>query len=172
VIESALKESIVAFAPPTSWKVALILALGLLALAALTIGLPSHSFTGTITDSMCPKGDHSELRRGPTDVACMKACVHMYGASYVLYDGKATYLLSDQNAPEQFAGIKVRIIGTLDARTDKIQVDSIIDKNIDSLAAAYLAVAAIFFAYLFSVARRTAHLEEEIARVAMRKRPT
>ena len=155
-----------AFAPPKSWKVALIFALGLLTLAVLTIAPPNHSFTGTITDSVCPKGDHSQLRRGPTDAACIEACVHMYGASYVLYDGKATYLLSDQNTPEKFAGIKVRVIGSLDARTQTIQVDSITDKNIDSLAAAYLAVVAIFFIYLFSVARRTAHLEDEIGRLA------
>ena len=86
----------------------------------------------------------------------MMACVHSYGASYVLYNGKTTYVLSDQQTPEQFAGKKVRVIGTLDAETNTIQVDSIVDKHIDSLAAAYLAIAAIFFLYLFSLASRAA----------------
>ena len=155
-----------AFAPSRSWKIGLILILGLLAFAVLTIAPPNHSFTGIITDSMCPTGDHSVLRRGPTDEACMKACVQMYGASYVLYDGKTTYSLSDQTTPETLAVRRVRVIGTLDARTQTIQVDSIIDKNIDSLAAAYLAVLAIFAVYLFSVARREARLEDEIIRLA------
>jgi len=46
-------------------------------------------------------------------------------ASYVLFDGKHSYTLSDQRTPEQFAGLKVRVVGTLDAKTNTIQVDSI-----------------------------------------------
>jgi hypothetical protein len=157
----------VALAPSRSWKIGLILVLGLLALAVLTIAPLSHSFTGIITDSMCPQGDHSVLRRGPTDVECMRACIHMYGASYVLYDGKTTYLLSDQTTPETLVARRVRVTGTLDARTQTIRVDSIIDKNIDSLAAAYLAIVAIFAVYLFSVARRVARLQAEIARLKL-----
>src|SRR5579859_7303966 len=101
-------------APSKSWKLALIGALSLLTIAALTIAPPSRNFTGKITDSMCAQGDHSQLRRGPTDADCVKACVHTYGASYVLYDGKTTYALSDQKAPEEFAGTRVRVIGKLD----------------------------------------------------------
>lgn len=96
----------------------------------------------------------------------MKACVHMYGAKYVLYDGKTTYLLSDQTTPETLAVRRVRVIGTVDARTQTIQVDSMIDKNVDSLAAAYLAVVAIFAVYLFTMVRREARLEDEITRLA------
>lgn len=144
--------------------VALLLALGFIALAVFTIAPPNRSFTGTITDRMCPLGDHSQMRMGPTDADCTRTCVSR-GASYVLYDGKATYVLSDQKMPEKFAGIKVRVVGTLDANSKTIRVDSIVDKNIDSLAAAYFAVAAIFFVYYFSVARRVAHLQREIARL-------
>jgi hypothetical protein len=43
----------------------------------------------------------------------------------VLYDGKAAYSLSDQKTPEKFAGKKVTVKGTLDAKTKTIQVDSI-----------------------------------------------
>jgi CcmD family protein len=38
-------------------------------------------------------------------------------------------------------------------------------KNLDSLMAAYLAVWAIFFVYHFTVARRVARLQDEIARL-------
>jgi Protein of unknown function (DUF5818) len=47
------------------------------------------------------------------------------GATYVLYDGKQVYALSDQRTPEQFAAQKVRVTGTLDAKTKTIQVESI-----------------------------------------------
>ncbi|MBZ5609323.1 MAG: hypothetical protein LAP38_13755 [Acidobacteriia bacterium] len=45
--------------------------------------------------------------------------------TYVLYDGKEVYTLSDQRTPERFAGKRVTVTGTLDARTKTIQVDSI-----------------------------------------------
>ena len=154
-----------AVASPKSWKLGLVAVLGLLVVAALTVASPSHSFTGTITDSMCPTGDHSKMRMGSTDAECTEACVRMHGASYVLYDGKTTYSLSDQKTPEKFAGTKVKVFGTLDAATQTIRVGSITDKHLDSVAAAYLAVVTIFGVYLFSVARRMAHLENEIARM-------
>jgi Protein of unknown function (DUF5818) len=62
---------------------------------------------------------------GPTDAECAKACIRAHGASYVLYDGKDAYTLSDQEAPEKFAGQRVTVVGTLDAKTRTIQVDSI-----------------------------------------------
>jgi hypothetical protein len=161
----------VAFASPKSRKVGLILVLSLLVLAVVAIAPPGHSFVGKITDSMCPQDDHSKLRRAPTDIGCINACVQMFGASYVLYDGKTTYLLSDQSTPEKFAGARVRVIGTLDAKTNTIQVDSITDKNIDSLAVAYFAVVTVFGLYLFSIASRTRHLEDEVARVAKMSKP-
>ena len=140
-------------------------AICLLAIAVLTASGSDQTFTGTITDSMCPTGDHSKMRMGSTDAECTVACVRA-GASYVLYDGKTTYALSDQTTPVKFAGAKVKVFGTLDAGAQLIRVDSIADKNLDSLAAAYLAVAIIFGVYLFTVARRAAHLESEIARLA------
>ncbi len=101
------------------------LALSLLAVAALSAVPPKQTFTGTITDSMCAKADHSQMQMGPTDAACTMACVSVHGAAYVLYDGKNTYTLSDQRTPEKFAGQKVKVIGTLDAKTKTIQADSI-----------------------------------------------
>jgi len=65
------------------------------------------------------------MRMGPTDAECTNACVSIHGASYVLYDGKEAYTLSDQKTPEKFAGKKVLVTGTLDAKTKTIHVDSI-----------------------------------------------
>ena len=101
-----------------------IAAAGLLG-SALIAGPASQTFTGTITDSMCAKADHAGMRMGPTDAECTKACIDVHGATYVLYDGRESYALSDQRRPEAFAGQKVRIVGTLEARSKTIQVDTI-----------------------------------------------
>ena len=98
---------------------------GLLVTAALPAAQAKRQFTGTITDSMCPDGNHTQMRMGPTDAECTVACVEAHGALYVLYDGKNTYTLSDQKTPEKFAGQKVTVTGTLDASAKAIQVDSI-----------------------------------------------
>jgi hypothetical protein len=98
---------------------------GLLGIAVLAAAPAEQTFTGVITDSMCPDGDHSHMKMGPTDAECTKACVSIHDAMYVLYDGKQTYVLSDQKTPEKFAGKKVTVAGTLDAKTKTIQVDSI-----------------------------------------------
>jgi len=85
----------------------------------------TQTFVGTITDSMCEKADHSRMQMGPTDADCVKACVAAHGATYVLWDGKNVYELSDQKTPEQFAAKKVTVTGTLDQKTKKIAVKSI-----------------------------------------------
>jgi hypothetical protein len=97
----------------------------LLAIAALAAAPGARKFTGVITDSMCAKADHSQMRMGPTDAECTLACVDVHGAAYVLYDGKEAYTLSDQKTPEKFAGKKVTVTGTLDAKAGTIQVESI-----------------------------------------------
>jgi len=82
-------------------------------------------FMGVITDDMCVTGDHSKMRMGANDRECTIACVDAHGSSYVLYDGKDAYNLSDQKTPQKFAGQKVTVMGTLDAKTKTIRVDSI-----------------------------------------------
>jgi hypothetical protein len=101
------------------------LILNLLAIAALAAAPGKQTFTGTITDSMCDSADHSRMKMGSTDAECTLACIDAHGATYVLYDGKEVYTLSDQQKPEKFAGQKVTVIGTLDAKTKTIKVDSI-----------------------------------------------
>jgi hypothetical protein len=96
----------------------------ILALAGLS-GQGTRTFTGVVTDSMCSTADHAQMRMGPTDAECVTACISEHDATYVLYDGKKAYELSDQKAPEKFAAKKVTITGTLDAKGKTIQVGSI-----------------------------------------------
>jgi hypothetical protein len=100
------------------------LIVSLLMIAALA-AQGAQKFTGTITDSLCAQADHSRMQMGPTDAECVIACISAHDAMYVLYDGKQTYTLSDQRTPEKFAGKKVTVMGTLDAKTRTIKVDSI-----------------------------------------------
>jgi hypothetical protein len=97
----------------------------LLTIAVVSAAPGKQKFTGIITDSMCGLADHSQMRMGPTDGECTIACVKEHGALYVVYDGKQVYTLGDQQTPEKFAGKKVTVTGTLDAKTRTIQVDSI-----------------------------------------------
>ena len=106
-------------------KYVTIIVLSCLAVVALTAAQSKQTFTGIVTDSMCEKGDHSQMRMGPTDAECAKACNSDHGAAYVLYDGKDAYTLSDQKAAEKLLAKKVTVTGTLDGKTKTIQVDSI-----------------------------------------------
>ena len=99
--------------------------LSLFVAAAVSAAQEKQTFTGVITDDMCPLGNHSRMQMGPTDAECTRACITAHGATYVLYDGKSAYVLSDQKSPEQFAAQKVRVVGTLDAKTKTIRVESI-----------------------------------------------
>jgi hypothetical protein len=101
------------------------LIVSLLIISALAAAQSKQKFTGTITESMCAEADHSRMRMGSTDAECTIACVSAHGSTYVLYDGKEAYTLSDQQTPEKFAGKKVTVTGTLDAKTKTIHVDSI-----------------------------------------------
>ena len=94
--------------------------------AGAAIAAPAtQTFTGVITDSECGSAGHAIMRMGPTDAECTYACIQAHGASYVLLVGKTVYNLSNQTLPEKFAGTKVKVTGTLDAKTKTIKVQSI-----------------------------------------------
>ena len=101
------------------------LIVGLLALTTLSAAQGKRTFVGTITDDMCERADHSRMQMGPTDADCTRACVAQHGAAFVLFDGTNVYKLSDQKTPDKFAGQKVRVTGTVDAKTTTIHVESI-----------------------------------------------
>ncbi len=97
----------------------------LLALTAFAAAPRKQTFIGVISDSMCGAAGHAQMRMGPTDAECTDACIAAHGSLYILVVGKNEYALSDQKTPEAFAGRKVRVVGTLDAKTRTIQVQSI-----------------------------------------------
>src|SRR5262245_51081457 len=103
--------------------------LGVAALSAapsrITTAADVVEFRGVIADDNCANGDHSHMKMGDTDRECTIACINAHGASYVLFDGKTAYTLSDQKSPEKFAGERVKVVGTLDASKKTIQVTSI-----------------------------------------------
>ncbi len=65
------------------------------------------------------------MRMGSNDAECTTACVGAHDAAYVLFDGKNVYKLSGKAPIEKFAGQKVHVSGTLDAKTQTIRVESI-----------------------------------------------
>jgi hypothetical protein len=105
--------------------VAITLSLNILAVLGLSAAQNKQTFTGTITDDVCARADHSQMRMGPTDAECAAACIEAHGAVYVLYDGDSAYNLSDQRTAEKFAAKKVKVVGTLDSKTKTIHVDSV-----------------------------------------------
>jgi len=68
-------------------------------------------FKGVVTDTMCGSS-HKEMNMGP-DEKCVRECVKMDPTKwkYALYDGKETYVLSDQKAADKFAAKKVVVNG-------------------------------------------------------------
>jgi hypothetical protein len=91
---------------------------------ALAAGAATQTFTGVITDTMCVK-DHAMMKVTP-DSKCVLECVkHARNTRYALVDGSNLYVLSDQQTPEQFAGQRVKVTGTLFEKTKVLQVVSI-----------------------------------------------
>ena len=92
--------------------------------ALLASAAGPQTFTGVITDTMCGK-DHAMMKVSP-DSKCVVECTkHDKSTKYALFDGKNVYVLSDQKTPEQFAGKKVKVTGTLYEKTGILKVDSI-----------------------------------------------
>jgi len=101
--------------------------LGLLLAAGLTFAAPgkdTRTFVGSIGDSMCGA---KHMMPGESDKQCTLECIKG-GSKYILVDpsGKI-YQLSDQKTPEQFAGAKVKVTGTL--KDDTITVAGIAAAN-------------------------------------------
>ena len=96
----------------------------LFASAAMMFGA-SQTFTGTITDDMCAKADHKDMKMG-SDEKCVTECVKSMKGKYMLYDGKEAWTLSDQKTPAKFAAKKVTVTGTADDATKTIKVEKIV----------------------------------------------
>jgi hypothetical protein len=101
---------------------------GLLLAASFSLAAPGKdaagTYVGSIGDSMCGA---KHMMPGESDKDCTLGCIKE-GSKFILIDpsGKI-YQLSDQKAPEPFAGAKVKVAGTLSG--DTITVTSIVAAN-------------------------------------------
>jgi hypothetical protein len=90
----------------------------------------SRTYTGEIMDATCAKvGNHDagyKLTNTSTPKDCTLACVKA-GAKFVLHNAtsKVTYELDNQDKARDFAGQKVKVIGTYDAADKTIHVEKI-----------------------------------------------
>ena len=117
-----------------SREVFLVAALAWIALtAAAKPGANEKVFSGEIADSQCALNVHSlsqshkemmgmkpEIK---TDAACVRFCVKERGGRYVLQTRTKVYKLDAQVLAEQWAGQKVKLVGSLDPKTNIITVE-------------------------------------------------
>jgi hypothetical protein len=106
----------------------------LLTAASAQPGEP-REFRGEIADSSCALNVHSLTRShqemlkakylGSDAGSCARYCVRHLGSAYVLVSGKNVYRLDRQKDAEEFAGKKVTLKGSLDDKTNTIQVVTI-----------------------------------------------
>lgn len=85
-----------------------------------------ETFTGEITESLCPK-NHDDMMKQMKSMrmdkaTCERTCIQM-GAKYTLYDSAKdqVYRLDNAKKVEPFAGRKVRVTGTLKKNTITVQ---------------------------------------------------
>jgi len=103
-------------------------------------GGDEKTFKGEIADSQCALNVHSlsqshkemmamkpEIK---SDMDCARYCVKERGGRYVLQTKDKVYKLDAQVLAEQWAGQKVKVVGSLDSKTNTITVE-----NIEPLAA-------------------------------------
>jgi Protein of unknown function (DUF5818) len=118
-----------------SWKQSMLclIALNLLCAASpLVVGADDKVFTGEIGDSQCAMNVHSldkshqEMLKvksvGKTSEDCTLYCIRNRGGRYVLQSKTKVYHLDKQELAEGLAGRKVKVTGTLDSKTETIQV--------------------------------------------------
>ena len=111
------------------------------ALTGVMAGYPSarggneKTFRGEIADSQCALNVHSlsqshkemiEMKHEvKTNADCARYCVKERGGRFVLQTPDKVYKLDAQVLAEQWSGLKVKILGTLDPKTDIITVRTI-----------------------------------------------
>lgn len=80
-----------------------------------------QSFAGVITDSQCGIS-HKVVQES---AECVRSCVKLAGAKYVLNDGTHSFVLTDQQTADRFAAQRVVATGRLDEITGDVQLSSI-----------------------------------------------
>ena len=108
----------------------------MVAFSQITCG-ESKTFTGEIADSQCSLNVHSlsqshkemmgmksELK---THADCARYCVKERGGKFVLQTKNGeVYKLDAQTLAEEWVGMKVKVVGTLDPKTGLITVEKIL----------------------------------------------
>ena len=92
-------------------------------------------YEGEVADSQCAfnvhslSASHKEMiamgSAGKTSADCAHFCVKERGGKFVLQTKHEVYKLDRQDLAEQNAGLKVKLVGTLDPKTNTVQVRSI-----------------------------------------------
>ena len=95
----------------------------------------SRTFTGEIADSQCSMNVHSLTRSheemlksksmGGTSRNCTLYCIQYLGGDFVLSSKNDVFRLDDQDKAKAFAGMKVKITGSMDPKTKLVHVESI-----------------------------------------------
>lgn len=106
---------------------------GIALTAAAGPGASEKVFSGEIADSQCALNVHSlsqshkemmgmkpEIK---TDAECVRFCVKERGGRYMLQTKTKVYKLDAQVLAEEWAGQKVKLVGTLDSKTNIIAVE-------------------------------------------------
>jgi hypothetical protein len=93
------------------------------------------TYIGEIADSQCALNVHSLDRShkvmikmgnaGKTPADCSRYCVQQRGGKFVLQTKTEVYKLDNQAVAEKSAGLRVKVIGTLDPKTNVIALRSI-----------------------------------------------
>jgi hypothetical protein len=100
------------------------IALTALALTASLAASDAKTYSGYVSDSMCGR-EHAAMKITPQD-RCVRECVgHARDVKYVLLHEGRSMVLSNQEAPAEFAGRKVVVTGVYYAKTNVLRVDSI-----------------------------------------------
>ncbi len=107
----------------------------ILTISPLARGGDEKTFKGEIADTQCALNVHSlsqshkemiEMKpEVKNNAECARYCVKERGGRYVLQVKDKVYKLDAQTTAEKWAGLKVKIVGKLDLKTDVISVRSI-----------------------------------------------
>jgi hypothetical protein len=91
-----------------------------------------RTFQGEIGDSQCALNVHSLTRShkemlkskamGGDAAACANYCTKYLGGNFVLVVKSDVYHLDDQSRAQAFAGMQVKITGTLDSKSNTIRI--------------------------------------------------
>jgi hypothetical protein len=121
----------------TTWRFSLVVWMlaGTIAISQRPIAADEKTFRGEIADTQCALNVHSLSKSHKemigmkpdlkTDADCARFCVKERGGKFVLQSKEKVYRLDKPDEAESFAGQQVKIVGTLDPKTNTITVLSV-----------------------------------------------